>query len=203
MKLSKILAYLSFFLIIVFLLVAPAFLPTLSIFGYYGVRANKEAPQFRMKNTKGQIVSLKDLKDNYLYIYFGFTKCSTLCPAHMSGLNTLAKKIDRDDVKFLYITIDPQNDSPEVLDAYLQQFGNRFIALYDSKEVVKEVSRSYRIYYKDIKINSQIDHSDMIYFLDKNSKIRLTYTTQHSDANKMASDFNRFVKDNERKNSNE
>lgn len=156
---------------------------------YYGLELDKPAHPFTMIRSNGNSFSLSELKGNYVYIYFGFTRCYTLCPIRMNQVSQLSSKIDQTNVKFLYITIDPLSDMGESLEKYVNQFSDRVIALRDTEEKVKSIAKKYSISYYKAEDPTQLRHDDFLFLLDKNLNVKLIYPTGYFEVEKMVQDF--------------
>ena len=103
---------------------------------------------FALTDQDGRAVTDKDYAGDYKLVYFGFTNCPDVCPVDM-GKITAALKIlgkDADRLKPIFITVDPQRDTPEVIKSYLKNFDPRFTGLTGTKEQIDAVKKSYKIY---------------------------------------------------------
>ena len=105
--------------------------------GSYGIETNEEIIDFKLKNINGGYFQLNDIKGNLVYLYFGYTNCPNLCRLRMSNLLQLSKKITRKDIRYIYITIDPAEDTETKLIAFSKELGEKFLVLYGNAETIK------------------------------------------------------------------
>ena len=142
---------------------------------------------FEMENHKGKMVTDKDFKGLYQLVFFGFTKCPTVCPVGMSTigrtLNSLPKKM-AEKVQPIFVTIDPERDTPEVMAKFIKIFNKRFVGLRGSTEQTDDMVKKYRAYYgriqKDGEEDYEMEHSDIIYFMGKDGEYLSHFSSAHS-----------------------
>merc|ERR1712203_462641 len=99
---------------------------------------------------KGKRVTDEDLKGQYLLMYFGFTFCPDICPQEMEKQTQVIELIEKavgPVATPVFISIDPNRDTPPVIDEYCSDFHPRIVGLTGTNEQVKQVSRAYRVYY--------------------------------------------------------
>lgn len=188
----KLIFGISFLLLSLISIIIVPKLTTLFQFGNsYGIETKAEMIDFKLKNVNGDNFQLSDLKGNLVYIYFGYTNCVNLCPLRMSSLLELSKQVIRKDVRYIYITIDPKQDIEEKLKAFSKGLGEKFSFLYSDTETIKEIAKKYKIYFETLDEN-QWNHSDRLYLLDKDLKIRFIYLTSHNDISRLKDDLNQL-----------
>lgn len=103
---------------------------------------------FTLQDADGKAVTAADLKGRYSLVFFGFTHCPDICPL---ALQTITRALDEagpaaDRVQPVFITVDPERDTPEAMKAYAANFHPRLLALTGSPAQVEEVSRAYKVY---------------------------------------------------------
>lgn len=132
---------------------------------------------FELTDRKGKPCTDKDLKGQYLLIYFGFSLCPDICPQEMEKQTQAIELLDAEFgpvVTPVFISVDPRRDTPAVVDEYCEEFHPRIVGLTGTPEQVKKVTRAYRVYYNEgIKTSDEdylIDHSIIHYFMGKNGK---------------------------------
>src|ERR1700736_6308153 len=104
---------------------------------------------FRLTDQNGKTVTDADLKGKWSLIYFGYTHCPDACP---TALNDIAIALDqlgpkREAVRAVFITVDPERDTPEVLKEYVTSFDAPILALSGSREEIARAAKVYRVYY--------------------------------------------------------
>jgi protein SCO1/2 len=131
---------------------------------------------FDLTNHFGKRVSNKDYAGKYLLVFFGFTHCPSACPVGMHTLTTVMGMLGSTAKEFqpLFITVDPERDSVEVLAEFVKRYDSRIVGLRGSLKETESLVAKYHAYYQklpaqvDDKKNYLMDHSTMIYFMDKN-----------------------------------
>ena len=147
---------------------------------------------FSMINHKGEPVTEKNFLGRPMLLFFGFTYCPDVCPTELqvmaAALDELGEKAK--DVQPIFVTVDPERDSPEVLAAYVGNFGDRFTGLTGSNEQVAAMAKTYRVFFarqdnKERPGEYLMDHSSIIYLMGPDGKFlkHFTYTT---DAKQLA-----------------
>jgi protein SCO1 len=119
-------------------------------------------PDFQLKTTDGSSFRLSDLKDKVALIFFGYTNCPDVCPLTVAEVKNSLSGLDeaeRDKVQFIFISVDPERDTPEVLERYLSNFDPDFIGLTDDFEKVQEVMKPYWAYSEKEGGSETTDHS--------------------------------------------
>jgi len=123
--------------------------------------------------------TLDDYKGKVIVMFFGFTHCPDVCPTTMLDLkNTMKLLGDKaDEVQVLFVTVDPERDTQEVLAKFVPSFDSRFIGLRGDAEQTAETVKNFKIYYAKVPGKSEndysIDHSAGMFAFDKKGKVRL------------------------------
>jgi protein SCO1/2 len=152
------------------------------------------AKDFALTDHNGQARTLKDFAGKVVVMFFGYTQCPDVCPTSMAELVEVKRLLGKDGerVQGLFVSVDPQRDTPEVLKAYMENFDPTFLALYTTPEKLVAVAKDYKVYYK--KVDGQtptsytMDHSAGSYVYDTQGKLRL-YTRYGSGAPALAADI--------------
>lgn len=107
------------------------------------------APDFTLTSMNGQQVSLSDFQGKLVVLYFGYTYCPDVCPTTLAEVKkALAKLGDRsDDIQVIMITVDPDRDTPQVLNGYLSSFDDRFMGMTGPIAELQRVATLYGIYF--------------------------------------------------------
>ena len=127
---------------------------------------------FELVDHNGRAVSDKDYRGRYMLVYFGFTHCPDICPAGLqlisAALDKIGDKAER--LQPLFISLDPERDTPQKMATYLSSFHPGFIGLTGSSAQIAKVARTYRVYYSRVK-NADlpggytVDHSTFFYLM--------------------------------------
>jgi protein SCO1 len=157
------------------------------------------ATGFALPDHNGKERSLADFKGKVVVLFFGFTQCPDVCPTAMTELAEVKKKLgkDGDRLQGLFITLDPERDTPELLKAYMANFDPSFLALRASLERTAEVAKHYKVFFKKSAGKTpgsySIDHSTGSYVYDTQGRIRL-YTRHGSGADGLVRDVKILLK---------
>lgn len=141
---------------------------------------------FELQSNDGS-VKLSDFKGKIVIIYFGYMYCPDICPTSLSVISSAIAQLPKDkaaEVQLLFISVDPQRDTPKELEAYARYFHASAIGLSEEVDVLKGVSERYGAYYakepsSDVD-NYAVAHTSYIYFMDKKGKLqhRLSHTQE-------------------------
>ncbi len=134
---------------------------------------------FRLTDHHGQVRTLADFKGKVVIVFFGYTHCPDVCPTTLSDLSQAMRLLgpDADKVQVLFITVDPERDTQELLAQYVPAFNPTFIGLYGTPEQTEATATEYRIYYRkepgQTPGDYTVDHSVGSYIYDRSGKLRL------------------------------
>ncbi len=171
---------------------------TASGFSSIDITGADYATGFQLTDHNGQARTLADFKGKVVVIFFGFTQCPDVCPTSMSELAEVKRQLgaDSDKLQGLFVSVDPERDTPEVMKAYMASFDPSFLALYSTAEGLPALAKSFRIYYKKVAgptpTSYTIDHSAGSYVYDTQGRVRL-YTRYGSGAPALAGDVKKLL----------
>ncbi|KAJ2786603.1 Cu-binding protein [Coemansia interrupta] len=158
---------------------------------------------FELTDHHGKPFSNQDLRGKFALIYFGFCHCPDICPDEMDKIGDALAILDRnpltrDVITPVFITCDPQRDSPEAISEYLPQFHPKFVGLTGSIDQIRTACKAFRVYFsKPPKVAENqdylVDHSIFSYFMDPNGEFIDVYGKDRT-AEYMASDIERRIK---------
>jgi protein SCO1/2 len=158
------------------------------------------AKDFALTDHNGQARTLKDFQGKVVVMFFGFTQCPDVCPTSMTELATVRKLLGKDGEKVqgLFVTVDPERDTPEIMKAYMANFDPSFLALYAaSPDQLAAVAKDYKVYYKKVAgktpTSYTMDHSAGMYIYDTQGRLRL-YSRYGSGAGALADDIRLLLK---------
>ncbi len=156
---------------------------------------------FILIDKNGQKFSSEKLKDKKKLVFFGFTSCPAVCPTAMTSISIAAKKINKkypEKVAFVFISVDPERDTPKALRDFANDYDPSIIWLTGSKKELDAVARQYKVYHQkeqDSKPNDDvynINHSSIIYLVDEKNQY-LGHETHNSTPDKIESLVERFI----------
>ena len=152
------------------------------------------ARDFSLTDHNGQPRSLKDFAGKVVVLFFGYTQCPDVCPTTMSELVEVRKLLGKDGarVQAVFVSVDPERDTPAVLKAYMANFDPSFLALYTTPENLEATAKNYKIYFKKVDgktaTSYTVDHTAGSYVYDTQGKLRL-YTRYGTGAAPLAADI--------------
>lgn len=132
---------------------------------------------FELVDHTGRTVTQADFAGRPLLIYFGFTYCPDVCPTSLQVMTAALQKLGKraDEVQPLFITIDPERDTPENMAAYVDHFHERLVGLTGTPEQVRAAATAYRVYYKKARrpgeADYSMDHTDIIYLMNAKGEL--------------------------------
>lgn len=151
------------------------------------------ARDFELTDHNGQLRRLGDFAGKVVVVFFGYAQCPDVCPTSMGELAQLKQALgaDGDKLQGLFVTVDPERDTPEVLKAYMQAFDPSFLALYTSVDKMPALAKSFKVYYKKVEgktpTSYTMDHTAGNYVYDPKGQLRL-FTRYGSGANALLAD---------------
>lgn len=157
------------------------------------------AQGFALTDQHGQVRTLADFAGKVVIVFFGFTQCPDVCPTSMQELAEVKRLLGPDGEKLqgVFVTLDPERDTPELLKAYMDSFDPGFVALRPDAEQLVQVSKAFKIYYKRVEgktpTSYTLDHSAGSYTFDTRGRIRL-YNRYGSGAQALADDARLLIK---------
>jgi protein SCO1/2 len=156
------------------------------------------ATGFSLTDHNGQPRTLADFKGKAVVIFFGFTQCPDVCPTSMSEMAEAKRLLgaDGDRLQGLFVSVDPERDTPEIMRQYMASFDPSFLALYAAPDALPALAKSYKIYYKKVDgptpTSYSMDHSAGSYVYDPQGRIRL-YNRYGSGATALAGDLKKLL----------
>jgi len=156
---------------------------------------------FALVDQHGKKVTDQDFRGRYMLIFFGFTHCPDICPAELqvisASLDELGPKAQ--EVVPIFVTLDPERDTPEVMADYVKNFGSRFVGLTGSPEEIADAAKAYRVAFSkfenegaDDNGNYSIDHSAIVYLMGRDGEY-LTHFNYGTPAAKMTEALRRYL----------
>jgi cytochrome oxidase Cu insertion factor (SCO1/SenC/PrrC family) len=131
---------------------------------------------FTLSDQKGKAKGLADFRGMLVVLYFGYTFCPDVCPTDLAAIARLLTLLgpDAGKVQPVFVTLDPERDTQEVLRYYIGSFGPRFVALRGTEAEVRRVANLYRVYFEKVPVAGAsayvIDHTAFIYVIDRDGK---------------------------------
>jgi len=147
---------------------------------------------FALVDQNGKTVTSDSLKGKPTLIYFGYAFCPDVCPTSLLLMETAVEKLGPEAAKkvnLVFITVDPERDTPKLMKGYVENFGPTFIGLTGTTEQIAQVARAYRVYFQRVPGKDGgpylMDHSSIVYLLDRNGRF-VTHFTHEAKAETIA-----------------
>lgn len=157
------------------------------------------AKDFALPDTDGRVRTLQDFRGKAVVLFFGYTQCPDACPTTLADIAQAKRLLGADGAKVqtIFVTVDPERDTPAVLKAYMANFGPDFLALRPaSQEQLAAVAKDFKVYYKKVEGKTpqtySMDHSAASYVYDPQGHLRL-YTRYGSGAQALADDLKQLL----------
>jgi len=127
----------------------------------------------------GRPRTLADFRGKVVVLFFGFTQCPDICPTTLAEVARAMTALgsDAERVQVLFVTLDPERDTPEILSRYVPAFDARFLGLYGNLEATRAVAKEFKVFFEKHAGSApgsySIDHSAQTYVLDTQGRLRL------------------------------
>jgi protein SCO1/2 len=132
---------------------------------------------FNLTDFNGQRRSLTDFKGRVVMLYFGFVQCPDVCPTALTRAAAVMQRLGPQaaDLQVVFVTVDPERDTPELLREYMGSFDPSFLALTGSLESIQTTADEFRVYFKKVPTDSSytMDHTALSYLFDRQGRIRV------------------------------
>lgn len=132
---------------------------------------------FELVGKDGKTVTDEDFRGRYVLVFFGFTHCPDICPAELQVMATALDELGSKAGKVVpvFVTLDPERDTPEAVGAYVANFGPNFVGLTGSPEAIAKAAKAYRVTYQKFQEEGadgdySVDHSALLYLMGPDGK---------------------------------
>lgn len=139
------------------------------------------APDFELARANGNVFQLNEQRGRIVMLFFGYTSCPDVCPTTMAELNQALGELDSqaDQVQVLFITVDPQRDTPERVQEYVNHFNPSFIGLSGSETELAKVWSEYGVFRQIVEGKSAagylVDHTARVTLIDQQGNLRVSF----------------------------
>jgi protein SCO1/2 len=157
------------------------------------------AQGFALTDASGQTRRLEDFRGKLVTVFFGFTQCPDVCPTTMTKFAEVKRLLGKqgDELQVVFITVDPERDTPAVLGQYVPQFDKSFVGLTGSVQAVTDVSKDFKVFFMKVPGRTEksytMDHTTASYVFDREGRIRL-FVRHDETAENIAADLKRLLK---------
>lgn len=140
-------------------------------------RYEQAAADFHLTDPNGRARSLTDFQGKVVVLFFGYTQCTEVCPTTLADLAQVMRMLgaDAEKVQVLFVTLDPERDTPELLAKYVPSFHPSFLGLYGDAQATAQAAKVFAVNYEKHagKSGCTLDHSDGTFLIGKSGRIVL------------------------------
>jgi protein SCO1/2 len=151
---------------------------------------------FTLTDQNGQTVTEASFKGEPFLVFFGYTHCPDVCPTTLSDMSQMLDALGKDKkAQAVFVTVDPERDTPAVLKDYLSSFDPRIKALTGTPDAIKAVEKAFRVYAKKVPTEGgdySMDHTAIVYLMDKDGQFVNAFNLERSPA-KAAAEFASYM----------
>ncbi len=133
---------------------------------------------FTLQDTAGETVTEADFRGRHMLIYFGYTFCPDVCPTELGNISVALNMLEpevAEQVTPMFITIDPERDTPDILAEYVPLFHENLVGLTGTREQIDQVAQQYRIFFRRVEDPDYtyylMDHSSFVYLMDESGEL--------------------------------
>lgn len=154
------------------------------------------ARDFHLRDPDGQERTLVDFRGQAVLMFFGFTQCPDVCPTALTRAARIKELLGPQgpQLQVIFVTLDPERDTPEVLKAYTAAFDASFLGLYTDAEGTARTAKDFRVYYRKVPTGASytLDHSAFSYLYDPQGRVRILLRHEQS-AEQCAADVRQLL----------
>jgi protein SCO1 len=151
---------------------------------------------FALEDGDGKTVSDQTLRGRPFLVYFGYTHCPDVCPTELARISDILTKMGDKAVPALFITVDPERDTPKIMQDYVSSFDARIIGLSGSPQAIEAAEKAFRVYARKGQAQADgdysMDHSSVIYLMDKSGVFVEAFNAERPPE-EAAKDLERFL----------
>lgn len=192
-------ALLAALLVPLFAILSTGCVPSPPAFKNTDVTGSDCCKDFRLSDHSGQVRTLADFRGKVVVMFFGYTQCPDVCPTTMMEMTAVLQQLgaDAQRVQMLFVTVDPERDTQELLSHYVPAFHPSFIGLYGNLETTAATAKAFRVFYQkqpgSTPNSYTVDHTAGSYVFDPQGRVRLFARYGDGGAN-LAADLRMLLK---------
>lgn len=176
-------------------------LPRLQPYVFHGqiIQSSQTAPSIELDGPNGSTVRLSDYEGKVVVLYFGYTYCPDVCPITLSKLDRAMDILGdkADDVQVIMISVDPERDTPEILEEYMAHFNPTFLGVTGDTNTIDRIATVYGVYYEAAEGSDAtgylVNHTATVMIVDKDGYLKLVLPFEGT-AEEIASDVDNFLR---------
>ena len=156
------------------------------------------AQELGLPDADGKVRTLAEFRGKVVVVFFGFTHCPDVCPTTLAEIATVRQALGADGarVQAVFVTVDPERDTPELLKSYVGGFGTDFVALRGTPEQTAALARSFKVFYAKAPGKTPdtytVDHTAGSYVFDTRGRVRL-FTRYGTGVEALTADLRRLL----------
>lgn len=155
---------------------------------------------YQLVNGDGQVVTEKTFQGKFVAYYFGFTSCPDACPTMLTELSVAMEKLgsDADKIVPVFVTVDPERDTPSLVKEYAAAFGPHLVGLSGTNEQIQAITSAFRVYFKKVPskeggpMDYTVDHMSVIYLMDREGNF-VRHFSHGTNADALAEGFRKAL----------
>jgi protein SCO1 len=152
---------------------------------------------FSLTDQNGRTVTDRDLRGHPFLVFFGFTHCPDVCPTSLFEISEVLGKLgpDAQKVSAVFVTIDPERDTPAAMKDYLSSFNPHLVGLTGDPAAIAAVAKEYRVYVKKVPLDNgdyTMDHTALVYLMDKDGRFVTPFNLKRTPED-AAADLRRYL----------
>jgi protein SCO1/2 len=153
---------------------------------------------FHLEDQSGKVVTEQDMKGKPFLVFFGYTHCPDVCPTTLFDMSQVMKKLgpDADRINALFITVDPERDTPALMKDYMSNFDPHLRGLTGDQAAINTAIKEYRVYAKKIPLKDgdyTMDHTAIVYLMDKNGDFVAPFDLSKQSPDAAATDLRKYM----------
>jgi protein SCO1/2 len=152
---------------------------------------------FNLVDQNGKSITDQDMKGKPFLVFFGFTHCPDVCPTTLFDVSEVFRALGADakDVRALFVTVDPERDTPAVLKDYLSSFDPRIVGVTGDEASIAAAEKAYRVYAKKVPTDGggyTMDHTAIVYLMNKDGRFVMPFNIKRRPE-EAAADLKRYL----------
>ena len=151
---------------------------------------------FALEDGDGKTISDQTLRGRPFLVYFGYTHCPDVCPTELARISDILTKMGDKAIPALFITVDPERDTPKIMQDYVSSFNSRIVGLSGSPQAIEAAEKAFRVYARKGQAQADgdysMDHSSVIYLMDKSGAFVEAFNAERPP-DEAAKDLERFL----------
>lgn len=142
----------------------------------------REVADFTLTNQDGQPMSLSDFRGKVVVLYFGYTFCPDICPTTLAEFVRVKSNLgdSADQVAFVFVSVDGERDTPDVIKRYLANFDEDFIGMTGTEKEIRKIGVDYGLFFEKSKVEGTsadylVDHTAASFLIDQQGRLHTVY----------------------------